>query len=171
MKKIFSLLLCLILVLSLAACGDSGDTGKNTGDENGGSSSVKFYVEYNGVKIELGEDASSLINSLGQPLSESEMGSCGDQGTITKYVYDSIELYLLKNGGKATVDHISLKNDLISTPEGVKIGSSADDVVKKLGNAHSKNDEKEIRYTSANKNIKFQLRDGSVTAIDYMMLG
>ena len=168
MKRIFALLLCLVLTLGFASC--EKDDVNNNGANDDKASSVNFYMNYNGNKIELGADATALLSSLGAPVSESEMGACGDMGTVTKYVYDNIELFVLKNGDKATVDQITFKSDLVKTPEGVTIGSSADDVIKALGENCTKRTDSEIRYTNGKKNLKFTLRDASVVGVDYMVV-
>jgi hypothetical protein len=171
MKKIFAIILCVLLAISVSACGDgkNGTSGDQGGNKN--ESSVKFYINYNsGVKIELGADANAVLDQLGTPASQSEMGACGDLGTVTKYVYDTIELFVLKSGDKATVDQITLKSDLVKTPEGVTVGSSKDDVISAYGNGYAKCDDNEIRYTSGNKNLKLTLRDGAVIGINYLVL-
>ncbi len=168
MKRILALTLCLLLTLGFAACEKEDGNTDNGNKEN--TSSVNFYITYNGNKIELGADATALLGPLGTPISESEMGACGDMGTVTKYVYDTIELFVLKNGSKATVDQITFRSDLIKTPEGITIGSSADDVIKAIGENCAKKTDSEIRYTNGKKNIKFTLRDGSVTGVDYMVV-
>ena len=170
MKRIFALLLCLILTLGFAACGEGSDNKGNEQNGNQNTSSLNFYINYKNVKIELGADATSLISALGTPVTQSEMGACGDLGTVTKYVYDEIELFVLKSGDKATVDQITLKNDLVKTPDGVTIGSSKDDVLSACGKGYAKCDDGEIRYTSGNKNLKFTLRDGAVVGINYLVL-
>ena len=173
MKRIFALLLCLVLTLGFAACGNADGNGTENNKDNGkneNKAGVSFYVNCSGVKIELGADATALMAQLGTPASQSEMGACGDLGTVTKYVYEAIELYVLKNGDKATVDQITLKNDLTKTPEGIKIGSTKDEVLAACGKGYAKCDDSEIRYTDGNKNLKFTLRDGNVIAINYLVL-
>ena len=170
MKRIIALLLCLVLALGFAACGEGSDNKGNENESNQSASSVKLYINYNNVKIELGADATAVISSLGTPVSQSEMGACGDLGTVTKYVYDNIELFVLKSGDKATVDQITIKNDLVKTPEGVTIGTSKDDALNALGKSYAKCDDSEIRYTSGNKNLKLTLRDGAVVGINYLVL-
>lgn len=169
MKRIFALLLCLVLAIGLVACDSGKDKDKDKKDETE-QGSTNFYMTYNNVKIELLADANAVIEKLGAPISQSEMGACGDQGTVVKYVYDNIELFVLKNGSKATVDQITLKSDLVKTSEGITVGATKDDVINAHGKDYAKCDDNEIRYTSGNKNLKFRLRDGSVVGVDYMVL-
>ena len=171
MKKFLALLLCMIMAFCVVAC-DKDDDKESSNDGDKGNSdkqqTVSFYVEYGSTKIEIGADAATVISALGEPTSKQEMGSCGDQGTLTKYKYSSIEIYVLSNGSKQTVDQITLIDDGVKTPEGVKIGSSKDDVTKACGKA-TKQTDTNITYSSGNKNLVFQIRDGSVVGIDYRM--
>lgn len=171
MKKFLALLLCILMAFCVVACDKDEDKDTSDDGDKGNSDkqqTVSFYVEYGSAKIELGADAASIISALGEPASKQEMGSCGDQGTLTKYKYSSIEIYVLTNGSKQTIDQITLIDDGVKTPEGVKIGSSKDDVTKTCGKA-TKQSDTNITYSSGNKNLVFQLRDGSVVGIDYRM--
>lgn len=169
MKKILALLLCILMAFCVVACDKDGD--KNSADDGKKESAdnqqtVSFYVEYGSTKIELGADAATVISSLGEPVSKQEAGNCAGQGTLTKYKYSSIEIYVLTSGSKQTVDQITILDDGVKTPEGIKIGSSADDVTKSCGKA-SKQTDTNLTYTSGSKNLVVQLRDGAVVGIDY----
>ncbi len=175
MKKILALILCLFLcAFCFAACeGDEGGKDKNgeEGESTKLQSSVGFYVNYNSVKIELGADAKGVTSALGTPKSTSPQGSCGGQGTLTKYTYASVELYVLtSSSGDETFDQISLLDDTVKTDKGISIGSTKDEVVKAYGNGYTKSGETGMTYTSGNKNLKFTLRDGSVVGVDYMIV-
>ena len=174
MKKILAIFLCLLMMVSVLAACDSGDGYK---DDNSGSgaattkategASVKYYVEFTGVKIELGADAEAVIDALGTPKATAEVGNCGGQGTLTKYTYTSIEVYVLTSGASKTIDQITLLDDSVSTPEGIKIGSTQNDVKTKC-KTPTKSSDASYTYTSGNKNLKFNFRDGAVVGIDYM---
>lgn len=173
MKRFFALLLCLLMVFCVAACDKDGgnkDNGSNDNDGTKPKAAVSFYVEHNSVKIELGGDAKAVITALGTPKSTSPMGNCGGQGTLTKYTYASIEIYVLTSGAKETVDQITLLDDSTKTPENITIGSTKDEVIKACGNAYSKVSDTGITYTSGDKNLMIQLRDGVVVGIDYRVL-
>lgn len=176
MKKIIALALCLILcAFCFVACDDKGDKGDTDNDKDKGgessSVSVDFSVTYNSTKITLGADAKPVISALGTAKSTSPMGNCGGQGTLTKYTYTSVEIYVLTNSaGAETVDQITLLDDTVKTDKGIVIGSTKDDVTKDYGNGYSKSGETGIVYSSGNKNLKFTFRDGNVVGIDYMVI-
>jgi len=174
MKKIIALILCLLLcIFCFAACEEKKDNGEADNDKGGESSAatVDFSVTYNSVKIELGADAKSVISALGAAKSTSPMGNCGGQGTLTKYVYQSVEIYVLTNSaGAETVDQITLLDDTLKTAKGISIGSSQDDVTKAYGNNYTKASETGMTYSSGSKNLKFTLRDGNVVGVDYMVV-
>ena len=173
MKKLLAIFLCLLMMLTLVAC-DSGDDNKDNGGDDAAkttaaesSAKVKYYVEASGVKIELGADADAVITALGTPKATAEVGNCGGQGTLTKYTYASMEVYVLTSGSSKTIDQITLLDDTVATPEGIKIGSTQHDVNTKCKNP-TKSSESSYTYTSGKNNLKFNFRDGAVVGIDYM---
>ena len=173
MKRIFALLLCLVMAFAVVACDkDGGDNVEGTKNDDKGTqkSSVSFYIDHSSAKIELGGDAKAVITALGTPKSTSPMGNCGGQGTLTKYTYASVAIYVLTSGDKETVDQITLLDDSVKTPENITIGSTKDEVIKACGSAYSKISDSSITYTSGNKNLIIQLRDGAVVGIDYRIL-
>ena len=173
MKKILAIFLCLLMMLTLAACNSAKDNGKGDDDSKAtttkatDSTSVKYYIEFTGVKIELGADAEAALAALGTPKATAEVGNCGGQGTLTKYTYASLELYVLTSGNSSTIDQITLLDDSIATPEGIRIGTAQADVKTKCKNP-TKSSDASYTYTSGNKNLKFNFRDGAVVGIDYM---
>ena len=170
MKKILAIFLCLLMMLTFVAC-DSGDGYK---EDNGGGSdkpanaaSVKYYVNVGAVKVELGADAEGIISALGTPKSTEDKGNCGGQGTLTMYAYASVTVYVLDTGKSKTIDQITLLDDSVSTPEGIKIGSAQSDVKTKC-KTPTKSTDTYYTYTSGNNNLKFNFRDGSVSEINYI---
>ncbi|MBQ8140146.1 MAG: hypothetical protein IJ038_00430 [Clostridia bacterium] len=171
MKRIFALLLCFLMIFAVVSCSKDENEEENGGDKGittSQKSSVSFYVNYKSVKIELGADAKAVISALGTAKSSLSMGNCGGLGTLTKYVYDSLEIYVLASGSTETVDQITLLDDAVQTPEKVSVGSAKDAVISACGNGYSKMTDTSITYTSGSKNLKFTLRDGTVTGIDYL---
>lgn len=173
MKKIIGLLCCLLCIscgLLLAGC-NSGDNeavdGKDSTEKNGG---VSYYVTYKNVKIALGADADAVTSALGEPQSMTENGNCAGLGNQYKYSYPSIDVYVLETAdGKATIDQITLRDDLISTPEDVRIGSTVTEAKNALGEPSSSSASSLI-YTKGSYNLKLGIKDGAVQTINYINL-
>ena len=158
MKKIIAIILaCVTICLCLASCG--GDGSANARDI--------YKVEYNGVELKLGEDATPVINALGEASSIKEIGDCGGFGAQVKYTYPSVVVYTLKNDESETVDQIDLLDDLVATPEGIYIGSAAADVESAYGEPNSKSDSS-IIYKDGNCFLKFGIADGEVSSISIL---
>ena len=154
--KLTALLAALLLSLGLCAC--AKDEPKDTGDA--------YYISYEGTKICPGKDADGLLERLGEPRSEKNNGNCGGQGVQMKYSYSSFDLYLLEStDGTVTVDQISVKDDLIETPEGICIGEDADAVKKTYGDP-SKETAKTLVYRKGAQELIFKVEGGKVVAID-----
>ena len=173
MKKIISVILLIAILCSgciaLAACGGDDDKENDSGKDggaNGGSASV-FYIEYKGVKIELGKPAEGIIEKLGAPSDKKEIGDCGGLGAQVKYSYPSIVIYTLKTDDGETVDQIDILDDLVTTAKGIYIGSASADVEKKHG-APNKSTDTSIQYISGNKYLKFGIENGEVKSISLL---
>ena len=159
---------CLALVLSClfltVACSKSEDEIAEAG-KNGG---VAFYVEYNGAKITMGEDADKIIDALGEAQDRREIGDCGGLGAQVRYSYPSLEIYVLESKTDGNViDQITFRDDLVTTPEGACICMSVEDATEFLGTPSVQND-KSIEYQKSNFVLKLGILDGVITEIDYI---
>lgn len=166
MKKIvkaLALVIALICVFTtfIACDSESGNINK----EN--SKGVEYYITYKGTKIELDKKADSVLSALGTPKSTASLGDCGGFGTQTKYVYDDIVVYTLKNDNGETIDQITLSNDIVETEKGICIGSSSEDVLAKYGDPTSRSDSR-LEYANGSLYLKFSLDNGEVKSINFI---
>lgn len=69
---------------------------------------------------------------------------------------------------KQCVSSIYLLTDQVSTEEGIKIGSSRDDMIKAYGKDY-KMEYEAYRYVKGKTELTFYLKDGKVEAIEYMI--
>ncbi len=128
MKKFISILLALSLCFVLCACG--GDDG-GSGDKDKGGDYSPDYGELcfasGDLKFGIMDYADEVMDALGSPSGSFEDQSCAYQGTDTVYYYDGFELTTHELDGKNRVIGVTLTDDTVQTPQGLKIGMSMDD--------------------------------------------
>ncbi|MCD8027168.1 MAG: hypothetical protein LUF02_00560 [Erysipelotrichaceae bacterium] len=156
-------IIALVLALGLVGCssGDSSDTSSN--DD---SSSTGYVFEVNGTTIQLGEDADTVLEALGDPTDTFEAKSCAFDGYDITYYYSGFELQTSKPEGEdETVALIDLKDDTVETAEGIAIGSSYDDMVAAYGEGEASGTQ--YVYTSGDTQIAFIIEENEVISITY----
>ena len=173
MKKIirvFAVIIAIVCSVSLLAACNSGndnkDDGKNDGKNDG---AVAYYVNYNGTKIELGKKADSVLSALGTPKAKDSLGDCGGFGLQTRYTYNDIVVYTVKNDSGETIDQITFSNDTPETPKGICIGDSSESVISAYGEPTAKNDTK-IEYQKDSLVLKFGIENGEVKSINFIRI-
>lgn len=169
MKKIirvFALIVAMVCSISLLAACNSSDDNKDEGKSDG---AVAYYVNYNGTKIELGKKADSVLSALGTPKAKDSLGDCGGFGLQTRYTYNDIVVYTVKNDSGETIDQITFSNDTPETPKGICIGDSSESVISAYGEPTAKNDTK-IEYQNDSLVLKFGIENGEVKSINFIRI-
>ena len=166
MKKIFAklfvLALCGTLVLGMCAC--NGNTSDAT--EVGESGGISYSAKYNGQTVRLGKKADSVLDKLGEPVSELNTGNCGGLGETTRYDYKDITLVVVDyENGDELIDQIVLNTDGAETAEGIYIGSSEADVIKAYGEGTLTG--KTRIYREDGKELAIGIENGTVSSIVY----
>lgn len=184
MKK---LLIFLLAVLFLMACGkeqDQEDTGTSE-DETGtkqeagedvtpeGSTEleediVDYPFIYNGVTIHMDTDVTPVLVALGEPLQYFEAESCAFKGLDKTYYYSGFELTTYpKDADKDYISSLYFKDDSVSTPEGVYIGSTVEDMIAAYGEGYT-GDTSSYTYTKGESSLMFVVENDEITAITYL---
>ena len=103
------------------------ETNDAGGQQEEAVDSYKGYAFiYNGVVIEMDADAAPIVEQLGEPDAYFEAPSCAFEGIDKIYTYGSFELDTYPTKDKDYVSAIILKDDIITTTEGIGIGESVD---------------------------------------------
>ena len=158
MKRIFALLLIVLMLLAAVGCED---------EETGASFEA---LSVRGVKLALDAKAAPLIDALGEPRAFAETNSCYGDGKDKVYEYTSFKVTTYSNGGEDYVLSVEIFDDAdatLATPEGIRIGSSRDDVVKAYGECEDESATKLV-YESNGVRLRFWLDGGVVTGIKYL---
>ncbi len=141
--------LALLLILLLPSCE------KNMTD--------RYLFEYEGVEMFPSKEADKVIEKIDEEYkcSEESLG-CGMGRTCRIYSYESFVIRAVD--GK--IETVTLKNDSVSTPEGVRIGDDAERVIKIYGGEYQTRGES-IIYIKDEITLNFVVREGVVTSIYY----
>lgn len=172
-KRLFCILLALSMAAALAGCG--GDPGaQNTGGQaspsqsGGQAGSFTFTVSSaNGYAVAIDDNMADVLAALGEPMSYYEAASCGFEGMDKFYTYSGF--IISTTPGEDLQDYVSsirLTDDSVTTPEGVHVGSSADEVTAAYG--EGSRTENVISYTKGSSSMNFILEDGKVVSIEYL---
>lgn len=161
MKKLICTLLALLALLMTVSCETETD-----------DSTAFAAFTVNGVTVALDAEAASILAAMGTPRASAETGSCYGDGKDKVYEYTSFKVQTYSSKGVDYILSVEIFDDAdasIATPEGIRIGSSAEDVTAKLGEPKAKSDVSiEYLNPTAKTKLLFQLRDGTVTNIQYL---
>lgn len=178
MKKIIAMLLALMLVASLCACGkgDEGKSSDKTAKENKPGSAntsnvsdtpIGHAMKVDGVTFGIGMDAEKVVAQLGaiEPVITE---SCGDMGgNDYEYVYDDFVIYANDGGGAIRIYCMEITTDLANTVEGLTIGDTTETVTSTCGAPTSQSDAN-IIYEQDGMQLIFFMENDEVTAIQYL---
>ncbi len=153
----------------------SGDSGEAVADVQEDSQkeasqaeeTVKGYVfTYNDVSVGMDVDAAPIVEKLGEPVSYFEAASCAFEGLDKMYTYNGFELDTYPVGDKDYVSSIILKDDSVSTAEGICIGDS----IEKLKQAYDGEGEESggmLVYSKDGMKLCFIMQGEFIISIEY----
>lgn len=194
MKKFLALLLTLLLVLSMAACGEDAPqtttagktdtttvsddttaaedtTAADTADDTtaAGLSApdpTSYGFTLAGVKMTPGD----VFDPAGLPEAESvfEMTSCAFEGTDKMYNYGTIELTAADDGKSQIIYSIVILDPNTPTDEGLYLGDPLSTVTDIYGTEYAENGN-QITYQTEDTLFILIMQNGYVSSIEYRM--
>lgn len=170
MKKIIALVLALMLVLTMAACGESAPetTAPAAPSVNTpvtpDAASWKYNVQ--GVDIMMHAPAAPILEALGEPVSYTEEASCAFSGLDKTYNFGGFFLQTYPMGDADYIYSVWLMDDSSETPEGIYIGATQAEVEAAYG-AEGFNGSNAYIYTSSTATLTILVENGVVTSIQY----
>jgi hypothetical protein len=94
-------------------------------------------AEIEGKTYHILDEASGLIESLGEPIQFSEVPSTVYEGTDKTYEYADLIIYTITQDSKELIGRIDLVTGKWQTSRGIKVGSSAYDLLHAYGDPFS----------------------------------
>ncbi len=136
---------------------------------DGGEGAKNYVFSSNGVEIKVGGDANATVEALGEAQNVVETPSCGGGAEPDReYTYAGFKFNTVNENGKNVIVKIVLNDDSVSTPEGISIGSSRDEVVAAYGDSFTENSSGTLTYTDGATKLMLGFTDGAVSAIHYV---
>ena len=134
MKKITALVLAMLMTLALCACGgDDAPSGAETGKDDYSPDYGELYYVSGDVKFGVMDPAEEVLDALGEPQGTFESDSCAYQGKDMFYYYDGFEVMVNDVDGTLRITGITLADDTVSNPQGVKIGMDMSEALSLMG--------------------------------------
>jgi hypothetical protein len=132
-------------ILMFTGCGSSadsnaaasGDESKNTATADTSAAAGGYRFVSGGVSIGVDVDVEPIVEALGEANSVYEQPSCAGQGTSYAYTYSGFEIATYPDGDSNLIAYILIKDDTVSTPEGIDLSMTKDDVIAAYGDGYT----------------------------------
>jgi len=114
-------------------------------------------------------DVKSVIDKLGDPLNYFEAESCAFKGLDKFYTYPGFEITTYPMNGKDYISSVNLMDDTVSTPEGIYLGSTVDDMIAAYGDNYTESSGS-YTYIKDDSKIQFIVKDDEIISITYLAI-
>ena len=190
MKKSMMTMILMTAALSMAGCGSGSGAGSTTAakteatettavessqaaettaeaSESAKEAEITGFTFIAGdTVIAMNADAAPILEELGEWENYVETTSCAFKGLDKTYSYPGFDLYTYPLDGKDNVNSVYFVDDTVSTPEGIHIGSTKEEMEAAYGTDY----EEEFgayTYTKDKSKLQFLVTDGVIDSVEY----
>ena len=145
---------------------------KSAKAESAQAEDVKYEFKSGETVIAMGAEAAPAVKALGATTKAVfEAGSCAYQGKDKVYTYTGFELTTYPVNGKDCIASVYFLDETVATPEGIKIGSKAADVVNVYGNGYNKDEQKfgTYSYSTDTAELRIYTTKDVVDGVEYLV--
>lgn len=170
MKKFIAIILAVLCVFALCACGNDGGSGDNDTNKTAEYKPDygELYYASGEVKFGILDPAADVLSALGEPDSTFESNSCAYQGKDKFYYYDGFEVLVNDVDGTERITGITIADDTVSNPQGVKIGMKIDEALALMDGIEYVQSGDTYKFTVGSTLFRLQAGDdGTVAAAEY----
>lgn len=147
-------------------------------EETEGSSEAETVAEINhsgflfqsgDVTIGMNEDVAPALSGLGAYDNYAESPSCAFKGLDKIYSYQGFDLYTYPKGSADYVNSIYFIDDSVSTPEGIRLGSTTEEMLAAYGEDYTE-EYGVYTYTKDKSTLSFIVTDGVIESVEYIAI-
>ena len=198
-KTILAAGLVLILVLAACAASDNNDTVYDPKQadasgyaaaqnlDNGADEAVQdenddpdpilpdasipegFTFTTQGVTIHMDQNMAEVLEQLGEPLGVFEAPSCAFDGIDRIFSFPGVQIHTYPDGDLDFVHTISIRDDSVTTMNGIFLGSSWEDVLAAYGDVYQQ-EFGMFTFTMGRTTLSFFIEDEMVVGITYELI-
>lgn len=166
-----ALCLALALMLVLTACGGGDSGGGNSGGDGGSDvpapkANSEYVFTYKGCPLPMNAEFAPLLDYIGEPDSYFEAASCAFDGLDKTYTYSGMELITYPDEDVDYISSIRILSGDVSTPEGITIGSTEEEVVKAYGEEYEAFGD-QYTYENGDARLSVLFEDGKAVSVEY----
>lgn len=126
-----------------------------------------FSFKQNDVSIYMNTDVIPAIDALGEYQHYFEAESCAFKGLDKFYTYPGFEITTYPLDGKDYISALNLMDDTVSTPEGIYLGATVDDMIAAYGSDYVESSGS-YTYIKDDSKLQFIVMDDEIISITYL---
>jgi len=154
---------------------DDDDTTNYNQEDNEGETyepepeMTEFTFLFGSVLIYMDQNMDDLLPQLGEPLGVFEQPSCAFDGIDRVFAFPGIEIHTYPDGDQDFVHTINVRDDSVTTINGIYLGSSWADVLAAYGDVYTQ-DARMFTFTLGETSLSFFVEDDMVIGINYNLI-
>lgn len=169
MVKVSIIAIVMMIMVGFVGCGETTDNGTKettTVATENKQEAAGFVMNVKGTDVAVNALMAPIVEALGEPDKYFESESCAFQGLDKVYTYGSVVITTYPENGVDYVYTIELKDDTVTTKEGLYIGAAKSEVTKAYGDA-TKSTDAALVYEKGSCQLAFILDGETVKNITY----
>lgn len=185
MKRILIAALLLAMLLTLTACGGKADDPSPQAPDAAAptegtdapadpaapspAANSKYVPAYRDCPLPMNAEFAPLLDFLGEPDSYFEAASCAFDGLDKTYTYAGVEIITYPDGDRDYISSVRILDSSVSTPEGITIGATQDEVVAAYGEDFQEVG-KQYVYEDGDAQLSVLFDGGAAISVEYVAL-
>lgn len=125
-----------------------------------------IFTPFGKIQLYMHEEASAVLEVLGEPFTFLEAPSCAFQGTDRIYGYGSYEITTYEKDGKEYIYDIYFLDDSVTTDEGVYLGGTRADMEAAYGTGYIEESDS-FTYIKDGMTLQFLIENDGIIMIRY----
>jgi len=129
----------------------------------------EFDFYFRGAIISLNQNMAEVLDALGEPTGVRQTPSCAFDGYDRIFGFGAINVHTYPVGEQDFVQIISVRDDSVTTRNGIRLGDSWDTVLDAYGHDYVQ-DFSIFTFTKGSTTLSFFVDDGMVVEITYALI-